>query len=74
MQADTEAVNEEIHEDPMELLSKDVPSEENLNGNNKAVCSLDRISETDSQAKIYSVNAEAATCDTSICFVRLHPK
>ena len=64
-QADTEAVNEEIHEDPMELLSKDAPAEENLNCTNNAVCSVDRISETDSQATISSINAKAAACDQS---------
>merc|ERR1719370_988103 len=73
VQADREAVNEEIHEDPMELLSKDVPAEENLNGANKAVCSLDRISETDSQATISSVNAKAAACDQSFALTDSMP-
>ena len=57
-------VNEEIHEDHMDLFSKDVPAEEGDLGSAKAVCSLERVSETDSQATISSVNGKAA-CDQS---------
>ena len=53
-------VVEEIHED---LFIKDVPAEGNLKST-KAACSLDRVSETDSQATISSVNAKAG-CDQS---------
>ena len=57
-------VNEEIHEDHMDLFSKDVPAAEGDLGSAKAVCSLERVSETDSQATISSVNGKAA-CDQS---------
>ena len=60
-QSDKDLVVEESHED---MMSKDVPAEENQNPTNPA-CSLDRVSETDdSQATFSSVNLEIG-CDKS---------